>query len=226
MFRKLYTYIKKKRKRISLRKLLKRGCIALVVFIMGSYLLVETFAINRTYDKDEIEDIPHSKIGLLLGTSKNLGNRINLYYQYRIDACVELYNNGKIDYVLISGDNGTVQYNEPETMRKDLIARGIPKNKIILDYAGFRTLDSVVRCKKVFGETKVTIISQRFHNERAIFIAKVYGIDAYGYNAKKVGNNYITYTDIREVFARVKLMIDVFMGKRPKYLGEEIQIGN
>jgi len=192
---------------------------------MGSYLLVELFAVNRTYSKDEIKDIPHNKIGLLLGTSKHLGDRINLYYQYRIDACVELYNNGKIDYVLISGDNGTVQYNEPETMRKDLIAKGIPKNKIVLDYAGFRTLDSVVRCKKVFGETKVTIISQRFHNERALFIAKVYGIEAYGYNAKEVGGNYITYTDIREVFARVKLMIDIFIGKRPKYLGEEIKIG-
>lgn len=225
MIKDIFIRLYQKIKSISLLKLIKRFVLSLAVIIIGSYLFVEMYSLKRTFDKSEIDDIPHNKIGLLLGTAKHLGSRINLYYQYRIEAAVELYNKHKIDYILISGDNGRHTYNEPMMMKEDLIQRGVPENKIILDYAGFRTLDSVVRCEKVFGETKITIISQEFHNERALFVAYVYGIEAYGFNAKNVSKRYGTYTSIREVFARVKLMIDIIIGKSPKYLGEKIQIG-
>ena len=96
----------------------------------------------------------------------------NLYFDYRILAAVELYKAGKIKYILISGDNRKKDYNEPEEMKKALIQKGVPAKFIYLDYAGFRTLDSVVRAKEVFGQNQLTIISQRFHNERAIYLAE------------------------------------------------------
>ena len=115
----------------------------------------------------------------MLGTSPKLRNgEDNLYFLYRIQATADLYKAGKISYILISGDNSRSNYNEPESMKQALIRLGIPSKVIYLDYAGLRTLDSVVRAKKIFGQNSITIISQKFHNERAIFIAQAYGIDA------------------------------------------------
>src|SRR5690606_36680490 len=134
-----------------------------------------------------VEDIPHRKVGVVLGTSKYLrNNRINLYYQYRIDATVALYKAGKIDYVLISGDNGSQYYDEPTTFKEDLVRLGIPENKIYLDYASFRTLDSIVRANKVFLLNDFTVISQNFHNQRALAIAGHYDLDVIAFNAQDV----------------------------------------
>jgi len=133
------------------------------------------------------QEIPKKEVGLLLGTSKMArGGKINLFYKYRIEAAVRLFESNKIKYILISGDNSHTSYNEPKLMKEDLIKRGIPASRIFLDYAGFRTLDSVIRSKEIFGQRELIIISQKFHNERAIYIAKKNGIDAYGYNAKEV----------------------------------------
>ncbi|MDX5325726.1 MAG: YdcF family protein [Bacteroidota bacterium] len=180
---------------------------------------------SKTYTS--IQEIPHRKVGLLLGTAKYaIGGRENLYYRYRLEATRDLFFGGKIDYILVSGDNGTVQYNEPSTFRKDLIKMGIPSDRIVLDYAGFRTLDSVERCKRVFGEDSITVISQGFHNQRAIYIADNRGIHAIGFNAKDVGTSYGFKTRLREKLARVKTLLDLhILNTEPKFLGEEIQIG-
>ena len=108
---------------------------------------------------------------MLLGTTPQtrIGGRKNMFFKYRIDAAEDLYNAGKIKYILISGDENSLDgINEPECMKDSLVARGIPENVIFLDGKGFRTLDSVVRMSKVFGVRTFTIISQRFHNERAL----------------------------------------------------------
>src|SRR5690606_27931598 len=163
--------------------------------------------------------------GLVLGAGKFTSNgNINLYYKYRVEAAVDLYNSDKIDYILISGDNGTTDYDEPTDFKNDLIAKGIPAERIYLDYAGFRTLDSVVRAKEIFGQNTFTIISQKFHNQRAIYLAKSYGIDAIGYNAKDVMGAYGLKTQIREYMARAKASLDVFFNVEPKFLGDKITI--
>src|SRR5215204_393236 len=127
----------------------------------------------------KVENIPYNKVGLLLGTSKFLVNGYkNLYYQYRIEAAVQLYKGGKIKYIIVSGDNGRKDYNEPDLMRNDLISSGIDSTHIYMDYAGSRTFDSMVRLKEIFGQDSVTIISQPFHNERALYIASKEGITA------------------------------------------------
>ncbi len=192
-------------------------------FILISNQIVEVNTHTRLYDTPTA--IPSNEVGLLLGTSKYLrGGHINLYYKYRIEAAITLFNRGKIKYILISGDNRTKNYNEPITMKKDLIAAGIPESHIYLDYAGFRTLDSVVRSKEVFGQKSITVISQPFHNKRAIFIGLHKEINAVGYNAQKVGTRYGFKTNLREVFARCKMVIDLLLGTMPKFLGEPIPI--
>lgn len=179
----------------------------------------------RHYIFDSTEAIPKNKVGLILGTGKHTASgHINLYYKFRLDAAVELYEAGKIEFILISGDNGRKTYDEPTTFKTDLIARGIPENKIYLDYAGFRTLDSVVRSKAIFGQDSITIISQQFHNERAIYLAKNYNIYAVGYNAKDSYNHHKSKTRFREYFARAKASIDVLFNVKPKFLGAKIDI--
>ncbi len=202
-----------------------------VFFLIGIILitiLISNLIVEKSTNKKvfcSTSEIPYNKVGLLLGTSKNLSNgNINLYYQYRLEAACQLFNSGKIDFILVSGDNSTKYYNEPTTIKNDLIKMGIPSDKIFLDYAGFRTLDSVIRSKEIFGQENITIISQQFHNKRAIFIASRKGINAVGFNAKDVTKNYGFKTNFRERFARVKMMLDLISSKNPKFLGEKIEI--
>lgn len=184
---------------------------------------INSFAEGKTYST--VSEIPKNKVGLILGTSKKLkGGQSNPYYSNRITAAVTLFKAGKIKYVLVSGDNGSIYYNEPTAMKKDLISAGIPKEKIFLDYAGFRTLDSVFRAKIVFGLEEVTIISQKFHNERAIYLATKKGLHAIGYNAKDIPLEAGLKIQFREYFARVKVFLDLALKTQPRFYGEKIII--
>nr|WP_278579830.1 ElyC/SanA/YdcF family protein [Bacteroides intestinalis] len=192
------------------------------VIVCANYAVRHT---AKAFIYQNIDSIPQNKAGLLLGTSKLLRSGLpNQYFQNRIQATVDLYKAGKIEVVVISGDNSREGYNEPEDMKSELMLRGIPEDKIYLDYAGFRTLDSVVRMEKIFGQKSFTIISQKFHNQRAIYIAYAKGLQAVGYNAEDV-NAYSGFkTQLREKFARVKLFLDLWTGKNPKFLGEPVII--
>ncbi|UZT96085.1 YdcF family protein [Chryseobacterium fluminis] len=172
-----------------------------------------------------IADIPRTKTALLLGTGKTLSNgQPNAYFYNRIRAAAGLYKSGKIQYIIVSGDNSQKDYNEPEDMQVALMEYGIPQERIFLDHAGFRTLDSVVRAKEIFGQTKLVIISQKFHNERAVFLAKQNGIEAFGYNAADV-NKYAGFkTNLREYLAKAKAYLDLLLGVEPKFGGDKILI--
>ena len=180
---------------------------------------------SKIYLYSDLIEIPYKKVGLVLGTTKFLKNgQINLYYQYRIDAAVALYQTGKISYIVVSGDNSRKTYDEPTQMKADLVLNGVPEEVIFLDYAGFRTLDSVIRIKEIFSQDDFTIISQRFHNERAVYLAKKYGLNAVAFNAKDVSKYYGFKTNIREKLARVKVFVDLLINKKPRFLGEKIEI--
>lgn len=172
-----------------------------------------------------IADLPQTKTALLLGTSKTLDNgQINAYFYNRILAAAELYRSGKIQYLIVSGDNSREDYNEPEDMQKALMERSVPEDRIFLDFAGFRTLDSVVRAKEIFGQQKIIIVSQKFHNERAVFLAQQNGMEAYGFNAEDV-NKYAGFkTNMREYLAKTKAYLDLITGVEPKFGGKKIQI--
>lgn len=194
-----------------------------IIILLLCNLSVNSAARGKTFYDTEL--IPKNKVGLVLGTSKKLSSgHPNPYYSYRIKATVELFKAEKIDFVLVSGDNGSRYYNEPTTFKKDLIKAGIPGDKIFLDYAGFRTLDSMVRAKAVFGLEEVTIISQKFHNERAIYLAERKGLKAIGFNAKDVEGRQGNKVRFREYFARVKVFLDLLMNTQPKFFGERIEI--
>lgn len=172
-----------------------------------------------------IADVPATKTALLLGTSKTLSNGMpNAYFYNRIQATVDLYKSGKIQYVIVSGDNSRKDYNEPEDMQLTLMRYGIPQDKIFMDFAGFRTLDSVVRAKDIFGQKKLVIISQKFHNERAVFLARKNGMEAYGYNAPDVNKYAGLKTNIREYIAKAKAYWDLLFGVEPKFGGDRVLI--
>lgn len=170
-------------------------------------------------------DVPPCRVGLVLGSSKTIQGRPNLYFRYRIEAAASLYHSGKVKHLLVSGDNHKAGYDEATDMHDALVAAGVPDSCITMDFAGFRTLDSVVRCKYVFGQEAVVIISQQFHNERALFIAQRYGIKATGFNAKDVPARYSMRTTLREYVARLAAVADLYVfHTAPKFLGKKVVI--
>jgi len=211
-----------------MKKRFWRNTVLISLLILVLSVWVVDYWVTSSTQRQEFSDvnvIPKKKVGLLLGTSKYLNSGgINPYYQYRIDAAVALFIAGKIEFILVSGDNSAVNYNEPEKMKRDLVSRGIPEEHIFLDHAGFRTLDSVLRCKEVFGENNFTIISQPFHNERALFIANRRGIMAIAYNAKDVEGQNGFKVMFREKLARVKMFFDLLLNTQPRYFGPRIII--
>ena len=207
----------------------------LIAYFIAFFLLLFTLVISLDYwisyktapyiYHDE-NKLPYRTIGVVLGTSKYVKNGgINGFYRNRIDGAIDLYWQGKVDYLLLSGDNAKLNYNEPIMMQKDLIKAGIPKESIVLDYAGFRTFDSVVRANKVFNADKFTIITQKFHCERAIFIALAQGIQAQCFAVPAPKS--MKLVRVREMFARVSAFIDLYIFKKePKFLGPSIPIIN
>ena len=201
--------------------------LGLTTFII---LLVSSAWIDNLGSKNlyqNINNLPGSKTCLLLGTSaKARSGRENLFFKYRINTAAELYKKGKIEYILVSGDNSTKYYNEPADMREALMELGVPSDRIILDYAGFRTFDSVIRCKEVFNQNNFIIVSQAFHVKRALAIAHFKDIQAYGFPTQDIPSSYSLKTMLREFPARLKVLLDVFIfNTEPKYLGEPQTIG-
>lgn len=189
------------------------------------YLDYKVSEYANPYLYDQVEKIPFNKVAVLLGTSKfNKNGEPNQYFKNRIDAAALLYHSGKCKCIIASGDNSIVGYDEPSEMKLELIKAGVPDSAIYLDYAGFRTFDSMIRAYMVFGQGVFTVISQRFHNERAVYIARYYGIEAIGFNAREVESFNGFKTKLREKVARVKLFLDFLFDKQPKFLGKAIEI--
>ena len=219
-----FRHMKMRKERKHKKRLLLWLGVVLLGFILYSNIRIDKNSKGNLYDT--VSDVPHYHTALVLGTSpigRNGGP--NLFFLSRIDATVKLYEAGKIDRILVSGDNRKEEYNEPEEMKKALVDKGIPEEIIFLDYAGFRTLDSVVRAKEVFGQSEFIVVSQKFHNERAVFIAGKKGIKAVGFNAADVPGRYGFITHVREWGARCKVFLDLLSGKKPHFLGEPVDIG-
>lgn len=216
--------------KIKTKKFLKKSFYTILILAISSLLF--TFFANYRIEKsteefvtDKLEILPKTKVAVVLGTAPNLvGGYQNYYFTYRIEAATKLYKSGKVTHFILSGDHGRKNYNEPEAMKQALIKNGIPANVIYLDHAGFRTLDSMIRAKEIFGQNEFIVVSQEFHNERAVYIARQNGIKAFGYNAKDVNKHAGLKTNIREYFARTKVFIDSFFNVQPKFLGEKIEI--
>ena len=191
--------------------------------------IIWTNIIVNKYEKytfNELKDINHEYCAIVLGTSKYLKNNVeNRYYMNRIDAAAKLYNDKKCSKIIVSGDNRKKEYNEPLDMKQDLIKKGVRESDIVCDYAGTRTLDSIVRFKEVFGQTKGIVVSQKFHNNRAIYIARNKGIDLTGFNAEDVHKLRRIKTKTREIISKFFCVLDVkIFHTSPRHLGEKIEI--
>jgi len=175
---------------------------------------------------ETVDSIPAAPVAVVLGAASRLSDgRPNLFYLPRMEAAAALFKAGKVKALIVSGDNSTQDYDEPTDMKRVLINMGVPAEKIVCDYAGFRTLDSVVRAKEVFGQQRVIFVSQRFHNARAIYLARAFGMDAWGLDAQKVPVALSIKTHLREKLACVKAVLDVnVLHTRPKFIGEKVKV--
>ncbi|MCW3125634.1 MAG: protein SanA [Bacteroidetes bacterium] len=210
------------------RKLLAIAILLLIILSASALIVCNHKVVAAASGKlySNTDSIPYRRTGILLGTNKYIRNKYeNRYYTYRIQAAAALMKSGKISYLIVSGDNGRREYDESTQMREDLIAEGVDSTRIYPDYAGFRTFDSMKRAKEVFGQDSVTVISQSWHNERALYIASQIGISAIAFNARDVSRRAGLRTRMRERLARVKVFVDQLTGKEPRYLGRKIVIG-
>lgn len=203
---------------------------ALVVLCAIAAIACDQWIAHSTFERvfNTTDAIPARDVGLVLGTLPIMPDgRSNLFFTHRIDAAAALFKTGKVRHLIVSGDNGTREYDETTAMKEALVAKGIPAAAITMDFAGFRTLDSVVRAKVVFGQAKLTIVSQAFHGQRALFIADHSGIDAVAFAAMDVGKTQGATVRLREVLARVRAVADALIGTRPKFTGapEPITLG-
>lgn len=215
---------------MKLKKLLKAIRALTWIALLGLVLLVITnlWVVFSTKGQlyNDIKLVPKNDVALVLGTSNRLSDGTpNPYFRLRIERAAELYKAGKVKHIIVSGDNSSQYYNEPQKMRDALIILGIPSGAITLDYAGLRTLDSIVRGKKIFGQEKITIITQPFHAYRALFISNYYKMDAIAMATDKLPENISISVQLRELFARPLAVWDLYIIKKaPKHLGKKEQL--
>ena len=170
--------------------------------------------------------LPDVDVALVLGSAP-IGPQggPNRYFEYRLDAAAELWRAGKVKYLLVSGDNRRADYDEPTAMRAGLVKRGVPIEAIYRDFAGIRTRDSIIRAKEVFGQSRLIIVSQRFHLSRALFLARAEEIEAWGFEARDVDRPYGVLMSLRRYPSAVVAVLDVWLDTPPRHGGPPIRIG-
>lgn len=215
----------------SSKKRRKLKCILIPVLILAGIGIIFFAAANITanaysdYVFDDLTTLPECRSAIVLGCSPHHENRVNLYFRNRMDAAAKLYHSGKVKKLIVSGDNGRKNYNEPEAMRQALIARGVPDEDIYCDYAGFSTLDSMIRAKSIFEQEKFIVISQRFHCERAVFISRCKGLESYGYAAIDINSRRWKYRNhLRESLARPAALLDLIFCRDARFAGEKVSL--
>lgn len=207
-----------------LKRIVVWVCLLLILIISICNIWIVKSTESKVYS--DLKLLPDHRIGLVLGTSyRSVGGGPNPFFQNRIEMAATLYAMGKIDHFILSGDNSTRYYNEPLEMQKALVRRGVPASAITLDYAGLRTLDSIVRSKKIFGQNKITIVTQSFHSYRALFISRYYDMDAVAMVAEEPELDRTFKVRLREYLARTKAVLDLYIFKTdPRFLGEKQEI--
>ena len=191
--------------------------------VLGTDSLVGLAATKRIYAS--AEQCPSAPVAVVLGLAKKVKGRLNRFYMPRLEAAAELFLLGKVRGLIVSGDNSRQDYDEPGQMKADLVELGVPARYVTCDYAGFRTLDSVVRAAEVFGQTRFVVVSQRFHCQRAVFLARQKGYDVWGYAATDVSGYSGIKVRARECLARCKAAVDLWILRtKPKFLGEPVSV--
>ncbi len=203
---------------------------AVVLLVVTTAVLVGSDAwvrvVGGAHSHARLQDVPQARVAVVLGCSERLADgRPNRFFRHRIEAAAELYRQGRVQALIVSGDNSRRDYDEPGAMREALVSAGVPRDRIWCDYAGLRTLDSVLRAQQIFGQNEFIVVSQRFHNERAVFLGRRLGLKVHGFNAADVPVAAAPTTYLREVLARVKAVLDVtVLGTQPRHGGPPVEI--
>ena len=208
------------------RRRLARLVLAGLLFVLACNLAVLVAAAGRVTPTGHAEEAPARRAAVVMGCAPTLlGGWDNPYFTARIEAAAELWRAGKVEALIVSGDNHAEWYDEPTEMKAALVAAGVPEDRVVCDYAGFRTLDSVVRAKTVFGLDSFLVVSQDFHVRRAIFLGRCKGLDVRGYAARGVPFGHLSSRTLaREPLARVAAVLDVLVGRRPRFGGPPVPI--
>lgn len=170
-----------------------------------------------------VADAPTRDVAIVLGTAPKIAGRwSNSFFEYRMDAAAELFHAGKVKHLLLTGDNGRPEYDEPTAMREALVKRGVPAEATTLDFAGFRTLDSMARARAIFGLEEAIVVTDEFHLPRALYLAEHFGVKARGYACEQTPIEWAKKTLAREALARVQVLLDVhLLGTQPKFYGPQ-----
>ncbi len=183
------------------------GSILLLLFILACNIWIISATKSQVFN--DIPSLPVNRDGLLLATGKLMENgRVNQHFVRRVDAAAALYRAGKVQRLILSGDKA---HDEPMELKRALLTRGVPESALVLDNSGLRTLNSVVRARDVFHCGNLTIISERFHDFRALFLSRYYGIHAVAYAPPDLPFRWMLKSTLRESLARVKAILDLYI---------------
>lgn len=201
----------------------KHTIISIILLLIIIFIFINIYIINfsNQYIINNIEDIPSADVVIILG-AQVIGDKLSNILLDRTESAIDLYENNKVDKILISGDHGKKYYDEVNAIKKYLLNKNIPSEDIFIDHAGFDTYDSMYRAQYIFEVNSAIISTQKFHLPRAIYIARKLNIDAYGFPADK--RIYSDKNEFRELFARIKAWLDINFDSSPKFLGEKIPI--
>ena len=196
------------------------GVVTLIGFILLVYVVI--YLTTKAYIYNSVNDVPATVVALVPGAALAKGGALSSIFVARVEGAVALYTAKKVSKILVSGDNSTISHNEVDPARDYLIAHGVPAEDIFLDYAGFDTYSSMYRARDIFGVTTMIVVTQSFHLPRAVFIARHLGIEAYGLRTDIPNLSPANY--VREIFANEKAVLELLLGRSPKFLGESIPI--
>lgn len=217
-----------------MRPFISRSC-RIILFLAAATALFITLAagangwiLHRTKARifTNLDAVPANDVAIVLGTSPKIQGRwVNPFFVGRMDTAAALYRTGKVKHFLVSGDNSRKTYDEPTAMREALVERGVPAAAVTLDYAGFRTLDTMARAKAVFGLRRCTVVTDDFHMARSLYLAEAHGLDAVGCPSAPVSWRFSTKTRLREIASRTVAWLDVtLLRTRPKFYGPPVEI--
>lgn len=208
---------------LRLRRLLLLMAALLTAWIVYTVLAQWwVFATSSRWVYQRVEDVPTAPVGIVFGAKVYESGALSPVLEARVRAAVDLYHAGKVRKLLMTGDNGRASYDEVTAMKRRAVALGVPAVDVVRDFAGFRTYDSCYRAREIFGVDRAVLVTQAFHLNRAVFLARRLGIDAVGFAAPPGMPDYmIRASERRELLARAAAVSDTLLHRRPKYLGHK-----
>jgi len=209
-------------------KKIKKFLLSLIILCLTALFVVLLTNSNVTAETEkliftELKDVPKTKLAIIFGAGIN-GDQPSRYLKDRLDAGISLYKNNKVDKILLSGDNGRDEYDELSVMKLYCQKNGVDTTKIYIDYAGFDSYSTMYRAKHIFYVDTAILVSQKYHLNRCIYLGDKLGIKSFGYSADRGVYSGYKYYASREKLSVSKAVLDVIRNRRPKYLGEPVDI--